>query len=81
MCKDVNSYIFFPQDYLEAKTLAVQDVLDVCLEKMQQGTYTCPGEISQVFTHLSDFVSCYHNAQKRKTERISKYWYCLDMKA
>lgn len=32
------------KDYLETKGLAVQDVLNVCLEKMQEGTYTCPDQ-------------------------------------
>ncbi|KAK7495546.1 hypothetical protein BaRGS_00013244 [Batillaria attramentaria] len=32
------------KNYLESKGLAVQDVLEACLAKMQEGKYTCPDQ-------------------------------------
>ena len=32
------------QNYLDAKKLAVRDVLKTCITKMMDGTYTCPGQ-------------------------------------
>ena len=32
------------QNYLDAKKLAIRDVLETCITKMMDGTYTCPGQ-------------------------------------
>ena len=51
------------QNYLEAKKLAVRDVLEACIAKMVEGSYSCPG---QLISHLS-FRPLAHSSAGLKT--------------